>query len=92
MTSGTDGQVRIWDVASRRAIGTPLPGPQHINAVAHFAPDEPTSTPCFATGRGYRWDVRSAAWKRHACTVAGRRLTRAAWHDALPHRAYSPAC
>jgi hypothetical protein len=29
---------------------------------------------------------------RHACGVAGRRLTRADWHAALPGRTYEPAC
>ena len=58
VTAGTDGQVRLWDVASRRPIGTPLPGPENINAVAHFAPDGDHVFAVFATGRGYRWDVR----------------------------------
>jgi WD40 repeat protein len=92
VTSGADGQVRLWDAASRRPIGTPLPGPQHINAVAHFAPDGAHVYAVFATGRGYRWDVRPSSWERDACTVAGRRLTRPEWHDALPDRAYAPAC
>ena len=39
VTAGSDGQIRLWDIASRRPIGTPLPGPENINAVAFFAPD-----------------------------------------------------
>jgi WD40 repeat protein/DNA-binding SARP family transcriptional activator len=91
VTTGTDGQVRLWDVATRRPIGTPLPGPENINAVAHFAPDGYLYV-VFATGRGYRWDVRPSSWERHACTVAGRRLTPAEWGEALPGRPYKPAC
>ena len=41
---------------------------------------------------GYAWDLRPAAWARHACSVAGRTLTRAEWESALPGRRYAPAC
>ena len=47
--AGTDGQVRLWDVASRQPIGTPLPGPENINAVAYFAPDGDHVFAVFAT-------------------------------------------
>jgi hypothetical protein len=43
-------------------------------------------------GRAFRWDVRPSSWARHACAVAGRRLTRSEWRDALPERDYTPAC
>jgi WD40 repeat protein len=92
VTAGSDGQIRLWDVASRRPIGTPLPGPENINAVAFFAPDGKHVFAVFRDGRGYRWDVRAASWDRQACKIAGRRLTRTEWHAALPDRAYAPAC
>jgi len=44
------------------------------------------------TGQGFAWDVRPEAWKRQACAIAGRTLTRAEWADALPERPYAPAC
>ena len=92
VTAGSDGQIRLWDVASRRPIGTPLPGPENINAVAFFAPDGKHVFAVFRDGRGYRWDVRPTSWERQACKIAGRRLTRAEWHEALPDRTYAPAC
>jgi WD40 repeat protein len=92
VTAGSDGQIRLWDVASRRPIGTPLPGPENVNAIAYFAPDGKDVLAVFRDGRGYRWDIRIAAWERQACAIAGRRLTRAEWHDALPDRRYAPAC
>ena len=92
MTAGIDGRIRLWDVATRRPIGTPLPAAENVNAVASFAPDGAHVYAVFADGRGYRWDVRPAAWERQACRVAGRRLTRGEWHDALPGRRYAPAC
>ena len=92
VTASADGQVRLFDVATRRPIGTALPGPEHVSAVARFTPDGAHVYVVFANGRGYRWDVRPASWHRQACTVAGRRLSRAEWHDALPDRSYAPAC
>ncbi len=92
VTTGTDGQVRLWDLASRRPIGSALPGPKNINAVAQFAPDGRHLFAVFGNGRGYRWDVRPESWARQACEVAGRRLSRGEWEDALPGRDYAPAC
>jgi WD40 repeat protein len=92
VTAGREGQVRLWDLDTRRPIGAPLPGPQQVNVVARFAPDGDHVFAVFANGRGYRWDVRPSAWKRHACAVAARRLTREEWNLALPNRDYAPAC
>lgn len=39
VTTSDNGKVRPWNVASRRPIGTPLPGPENLNAFAQFAPD-----------------------------------------------------
>jgi WD40 repeat protein len=92
VTAATDGQVRLWDRDTLRPIGSPLPGPQEVNAVAYFSPDGAYVYAVFANGRGYRWDVRPDAWARHACAVAGRRLTRAEWDAVLPERSFAPAC
>jgi WD40 repeat protein len=92
VTAGTDGQTRLWDRASRRPIGAALPGPENLNAVAFFALDGTHVFAAFSNGRGYRWDVRPRSWERQACRVAGRRLSRAEWYDALPGRSYAPAC
>jgi hypothetical protein len=68
------------------------PRPKNVSVVARFASDGNHVFAVYADGRGYRWDVRPSAWKRHACAVAGRRLTRAEWRAALPPRDYAPAC
>ena len=55
-------------------------------------PTATTCSPITNIGQAYRWDVRPSARAQHACTVAGRTLTRAEWNDALPGREYAPAC
>jgi WD40 repeat protein len=92
VSAATDGQVRLWDRATLRPIGAPLPGPRNVTAVASFSPDGAYVYAVFANGRGYRWDVRPSAWARHACAVAGRRLTPAEWRAVLPDRPFDPAC
>ena len=73
-------------------IGAPLPGvPNHL-VVPEFSPDGAYLFAFTNAGREYRWDVRPSTWERQACAIAGRALTRAEWHDALPGREYRPAC
>jgi len=91
-TGGTDGTVRLFDVRTQQPIAAPLPGVPNSAVAPVFSPDGAYLFALTAAGRAFRWDVRPASWERHACTVAGRTLTRAEWNDALPGRPYAPAC
>ena len=91
-TGSADGTVRLWDLSTERPLGAPLPGVPNHRVVPQFSPDGAHLFAIYDTGRAYRWDVRPSAWTRHACAVAGRRLTRAEWEEALPGRDYDPAC
>ena len=91
-TGGTDGTLQLYDLRTQRAIGAPLPGlPNHPTAPL-FTPDGAYLFAITDAGRAYRWDIRPSSWERHACAVAGRTLTRTEFSDALPGRAYEPAC
>lgn len=93
-TGSLDRTVRLWDIETQQAIGTPLPGPARgVGAVApYFTPDGAALIASYDTGRAYRWEIRPESLARHACEVAGRRLTRAEWTEFLPGREYDPAC
>jgi WD40 repeat protein len=91
-TGNADGTVRLWDIESGQAIGAPLPGSPHSTAVPIFTPRGTHLIAAQANGRAYRWDIRPQSLVRQACEVAGRRLTRAEWEEALPGRPYQPAC
>jgi WD40 repeat protein len=91
ITGGLDGKVRLWDVATRTPIGTSLPGFENTPVQAAFAAGDSRVVAMDPT-RGLRWDIRTAAWARQACRVAGRRLSRAEWAEFLPERDYAPAC
>jgi WD40 repeat protein len=87
-----DGTVRLWDVRSGQALAAPLPGLPNSAAVPMFTPGGTHLIAAQANGRAFRWDIRPASLIRHACSVAGRRLTRAEWKAFLPGRDYDPAC
>ena len=93
-TGSEDRTVRLWDIESQQAIGAPLPGPgRGVGAVApYFTPDGAALIASYDTGRAFRWDLRPESLARHACRVAGRRLTPAEWTEFLPGRDYDPAC
>jgi WD40 repeat protein len=91
-TSSDDGGVRLWDLATQKPIGTALPGLDEHWVSAAFTPDGKQLFTYYDTGLAYRWQVTENAWKRQACSIAGRELTPAEWQDVLPHRPYEPVC
>jgi DNA-binding SARP family transcriptional activator/WD40 repeat protein len=91
ITTG-DGTTQLWDVASRRQVGGPLPGVTGHGVRTAFARNGTALVTVNPDGRGFVWDVRPASWAARACAVAGPPLTRAEWREALPGRGYAPAC
>jgi WD40 repeat protein len=91
-TGSTDGTTRLFDLATQRPVGPPLPGPRNRQIAPVFTPDGAYLFAITDAGRAYRWDIRPSSWARHACKIAGRRLTRTEWNDVLPERDYAPVC
>ena len=91
-TGSWDGTVRLFDIATGRPVGAPLRAVPNRVVEPLFTPDGAFLFAVTGNGRAYRWDVRPSSWARHACAVAGRRLTRTEWNDALPGHRYAPAC
>ncbi len=61
-----------------------------MNAV--FSKDGKRVVVGYVDGRAFVWNVEPGAWKRHACSVAGRNLTREEWQQFLPDRRYRAVC
>jgi WD40 repeat protein len=91
-TSSSDGTVRLWDTATGRPIGNPLPGSPNVQVGAAFTQGGTHLAAVYESGQGYSWYVRPTSWARYAWAVAGRPMTRAERNEALPGRAYKPAC
>ena len=88
----TDGTVSLWDARSGQALGARLPGIPQSTPAPFFTPGSRYVIAAQDNGRAVRWDIRPASLAKHACEVAGRRLSRSEWEEFLPGRAYAPAC
>ena len=92
MTTGCDdGTLRLWDLASHKLVGGPLPG-SNTSGWGTYFPDGRHVISVFGSGVGVVWDVDPADWERAACAVANRELTPAEWHDFVPERSYRRSC
>jgi WD40 repeat protein len=90
--SDEDGTVVLWDLATRQQIGRPLAGMgDEVQSLA-FNP----KTGALATLGDKRlllWDVNEALWRKTACRLANRNLTRDEWGRFLgPGVAYRETC
>ena len=73
-TLGSDGDVMLWDSASRRPYGRPLTAMQMWGTLS-FSPDGGTLRVLFDNGTRTDIDVDPDDWVRAGCRVAGRDLT-----------------
>ncbi len=90
LATGGSGKVLLWDVATGRRLGDPLPTPGNV-AVAFDATGRNLVTGG-TDGEIVVWEVDPDRWVELACAVAGRTLSRDEWHRYLAGRAYDPAC
>ena len=93
-TSAQDFKVRLWDLASQRQIGRPLPGAENGTGtnVSAFDPSGHHLIAVYDSGAALVWDMDPDHWKQQACAVVGRPLTREEWTELLPDRRYQPTC
>ena len=73
VTASDDGNLRLWDVATRTLIGAPLPG-STVGGSAHFFPDGKHVLGVFQSGAAVLWNVDPTAWAAKACSIARRNL------------------
>jgi WD40 repeat protein len=91
VTLSDDGKLRLWDVATRKLIGAPLPV-SNTGGTVHFFPDGKRVLGVFGSGAGIVWSVDPADWAAKACNIAHRNLTRSEWAEFLGHREYHHVC
>jgi DNA-binding SARP family transcriptional activator/WD40 repeat protein len=91
-TGGSDGTAKLWTTATLRQLGTAFQSDPSQWGTARFTPDGRHLVVVYGDGTGYVWPTTVAAWAAHACTVAGRTLTREEWARYVPHHAYAKVC
>lgn len=89
--SGWYGAASLWDVATGTQYGPTLTaGSGRTNL--DLSPDGRRLLMTAANGKGAIWDIDLEVWKRRACLVANRTLTRDEWEEFFSGRPYEPAC
>jgi hypothetical protein len=83
--------LRLWDIASGKLLGAPLPG-AHAGGWGTFFRDGTHVIAVFPSGDGIVWTVDPDAWEVQACRIAHRNLTPTEWRTFLPQRNYQPVC
>jgi WD40 repeat protein len=80
----------LWDVATGTQVGRLSGGSRR--AMLDLSPDGRRLLMTSGNGQGAVWDIDPESWKRRACALANRTLTREEWEKFLPGRPYEPAC
>jgi WD40 repeat protein len=90
------GATRLWDAETGRGYGdelaaSPKPGSLEPNVDLPFlglrnafSPDGKMLATAGVETRAMLWDVDPAVWRRRACAIAGRNLSREEWKLYLP--------
>jgi WD40 repeat protein/DNA-binding SARP family transcriptional activator len=91
-TSSADGTVQLWDVRTRRPIGAPLMVEPEAYVATALSRDGRYAYALPTRRDGVRLAVSARDWKRQACAMAGREITREEWAAALPGRDYRTLC
>jgi WD40 repeat protein len=91
VTTGRDGETKLWDRASLRLLGSVRLAAQDRRLRASFLTADRVLI-FDDVGQIYEWDPRPNAWESHACQVAGRNLARAEWEELFADEAYRKTC
>ena len=89
--SGFEPAASLWDVATGTQIGPQLIAGDRRTMI-DLSADGRQLLEVHANGQAAVWDVDPESWKRRACDLANRTLTREEWEEFLPGRRYEPAC
>ncbi len=93
LASGSyDNSVILWDIATQRQIGPPLKG--HTNNIAglSFSYDGRYLAVGARDNLVILWDIDRESWKRHACMIANRNMTKDEWNHFMDDEPYVKTC
>jgi WD40 repeat protein len=100
VSAAENGEMTLWDVASRRPLGDPLfvGGTVEVNTTLPDVFFSPDGTRLMSLNRVANvwdrtlWSRNYTRWLTELCPRVGRNLTASEWADALPGRPYRRTC
>jgi len=84
------GALRLWDLGSGREIGPPLQVTGET--IRLFYVDDGTRLVSSSDGHLTVWNLNPESWRKTACELAGRDMTRDEWDTYLPDEPYRATC
>ena len=92
IASGGDGQASLWSTPTLRQFGSTFPGDPSAWPTARFTDNDKYLLVVDGDGHATLWPATIAAWKSHACEVAGRNFTREEWARYVTDHPYARTC
>ncbi|MFI2213756.1 helix-turn-helix domain-containing protein [Streptomyces sp. NPDC020141] len=86
------GSVQLWDVASSRRLGSPLPTPGDAVLSLAFGADGRTLRSAGVHSGAETYDLDPGRMAAAVCERAGSGLSRTEWRDHLPELPYRETC
>lgn len=83
VSGGLDRMVRLWDVATRKAVGQPFTGHDGAVLSVSLRSDGRTVASAGADHRVVIWDADIARWHERACSIVGPGLESKNWSTNL---------
>jgi WD40 repeat protein len=91
-TGGSDGLAKLWRTSTLQQFGATFPGDPGSWGTARFTGGGSQLVVAYDDDPGKVWPTSVGAWKRHACSVAGRSFTREEWRRFVGDRPYASTC
>lgn len=91
-TGYQDGTVKLWFTAGLQQEGPQLASDPGSTSAAAFEPGGAGLLVVDDHGGAFTWPTSVAAWEQRACSLAGRKLTRAEWAELVGGPRYTSVC
>jgi len=84
--------ILVWNLSEKRIeFELPFPYEEEVTGL-EYTPDGKNLVTGSENGRILIWDLDPESWKRKACAIAARNLTREEWEQYLPGEPYRKTC